>query len=398
MLTPDRPLSLQITGLVAVRLVFNTMHRMVYPFLAYFSAGLGVGLPAMAAALTLRSIAGMFSPFLASVADSRGRKTGMLLGVLVFTIGVGLVVFWPLYPVFALALVFTTVGNLVFIPSLQAYLGDRIPYQRRGLVIALTELSWSLGFILGVPAVGFLIARRGWLAPFPLLALLGLLSLVLLAWVMPRDPVRSGTPPGFLRNIAGVFSHPPALAGLLMVACYSAANEVINFIFGVWMGDTFGLVLAGLGALTIGIGVAEMSGESLVGALTDRLGKQRAMTIGLVLNCLAVLILPCTRYWLPGAVAALMLFFLSFEFTLVSGIPLMTEVLPSARATLMAAHMAFISLGRALGDVLAPLLFNQEWLPGIAANALAAVFFNVLAVFALSRVKLPNPEAHIDLP
>jgi predicted MFS family arabinose efflux permease len=185
-----------------------------------------------------------------------------------------------------------------------------------------------------------------------------------------------------------VFRHPPAVAGLVMVAAYSAANEVINFVFGVWVGDVFGLVLGGLGILAIGIGIAEMAGETLVGALTDRLGKHRAVAIGLGVNCLAALALPLTANWLPGAIGALMLFFLSFEFTLVSGIPLMTEVLPPARATLMAAHMAFISLGRALGDVMAPLLFSQAWLPGITANALMAVLFNLLAVAALSRVRL----------
>lgn len=391
MLTPDRPLRLQIPALIAVRLVFNTMLRMVYPFLNYFASGLGVSLPVMGVALTLRSLAGMFSPFLASVADSRGRKTGMLLGMLLFTTGIALVVFFPVYPVFALALVLTTVGNTVFIPSMQAYLGDRVQYERRGLVLALTELSWSFGFMIGVPVVGFLIARRGWLAPFPLLGLLGLLSLALLAWLLPRDPARPAAQPGFLRNIGRVLSYPPAVAGLLMVACYSTANEVINFVFGVWMGDAFGLILSALGALTFGIGLAELGGESLVGALTDRLGKQRSLSIGLGLNCLAALLLPLTAGWLPGAVAALMLFFLSFEFTVVSGIPLMTEVLPPARATLMAAHMASISLGRALGDILAPFLYNLDWLPGISANALAAVLFNVLAFLALTRVKISQP-------
>jgi predicted MFS family arabinose efflux permease len=315
----------------------------------------------------------------------------MLLGMLLFTTGVALVVFFPVYPVFALALVLTTVGNTVFIPSMQAYLGDRVQYERRGLVLALTELSWSFGFMIGVPVVGFLIARRGWLAPFPLLGLLGLLSLGLLAWLLPRDPARPAAQPGFLRNLGRVFSYPPAVAGLLMVACYSTANEVINFVFGVWMGDAFGLILSALGALTFGIGLAELGGESLVGALTDRLGKQRSLSIGLGLNCLATLLLPLTAGWLPGAVAALMLFFLSFEFTVVSGIPLMTEVLPPARATLMAAHMASISLGRALGDILAPFLYSLDWLPGISANALAAVLFNVLAFLALTRVKINQP-------
>lgn len=388
MLKSDRPLRLQIPALIFVRLIFNTMLRMVYPFLSYFSTGLGVNLTAMATSLTLRSVAGMFSPFLASIADSRGRKAGMLLGTVLFTFGVSLVVFWPVYPAFTLALVLTTVGNLVFIPSLQAYLGDQVPYQRRGFIIALTELSWSLGFIVGVPAVGFIIARRGWMAPFPLLTLLGLLSLALLFWMLPGDPARPASQAGFLHNIRRVFSYPPAMAGLLMVACYSTANEVVNFVFGVWMSDSFGLVLTALGTLTFGIGLAELGGESLVVALTDRLGKQRSLVIGLSINCLAGLALILVDGWLPGAIGALMLFFLSFEFTVVSGMPLMTEIMPVARATMMAAHIAFISLGRAIGDVLAPILFNQDLIPGIAAIALASVLFNLLAMYALSKIRV----------
>jgi len=91
-----------------------------------------------------------------------------------------------------------------------------------------------------------------------------------------------------------------------------------------------------------------------------------------------------------GAIIGLFLFYLTFEFTIVSGIPLMTEVLPSARATMMASHMALIAVGRSVGDLLAPALFTQTLLPGISANALAAVGFNLLALFALSRIKLPH--------
>ena len=61
---------------------------------------------------------------------------------------------------------------------MQAYLGDRVPYEKRGLPLALTELSWSLSFIIGVPLTGFLISKYGLTSPFPWLAGLGLLALI----------------------------------------------------------------------------------------------------------------------------------------------------------------------------------------------------------------------------
>lgn len=155
---PERVFWAQIAVLAAIRLVFNTAHRMVYPFLRVFAAGLGVDLNTMALAMSARSVSGMLGPFLATVADSRGRRTGMLLGLGLFVTGMLAPLIWPVFPAFVLLLILTTVGYMVFIPTMQAYLGDRVPYRQRGKVLGLTELSWSLSFMLGMPLVQVLIA------------------------------------------------------------------------------------------------------------------------------------------------------------------------------------------------------------------------------------------------
>jgi predicted MFS family arabinose efflux permease len=159
----------------------------------------------------------------------------------------------------------------------------------------------------------------------------------------------------------------------------SAANEVVNLVFGVWMEDAFGLKIAALGAASAVIGLSELSGESLVGVLVDRLGKPRAVGAGILLNCAAALALPLFGRTVPGALVGLFLFYLTFEFALVSAIPLMTEILPPARATLMALNVAGHSTGRALGSLLAPLVYTY----GIFASAGTALLFNLLGLFAL---------------
>ena len=141
------------------------MHRMVYPFLTVFSRGLGVDLTALSLALTFRSLSGTIGPLFATIGDSRGRKLTMMLGLGLFTAGTSVVVFWPTFPAFVAALVMTTLGKYIFDPPMQAYLGDRVPYARRGRVLAVTELGWSLSFIVGIPLMGFLISRWGWLSP-----------------------------------------------------------------------------------------------------------------------------------------------------------------------------------------------------------------------------------------
>ncbi len=387
-----RNLNFQVTVFVFVRVVITTTFRMIYPFLSIFAKGMGVDLRTFSYAVTTRSLMGLISPFFASVADSRGRKTGMLIGMIIYTIAISLVVIWPTFPAFFIALSLASIGYLIFIPSMQAYLGDRVPYEKRGRVLGITEFAWSLSAIIGIPVVGFIIAQNGWLAPFPLIVLLGALSFLLLSWMLPKDTAPKEGETGFLKNLGKVFSFPPAIAALAMAALYTAANETVTLVYGVWVEQSFALSIASLAATALAIGISEFGGEVLVTLFTDKIGKRRAIVIGLIGNCLAALALPLFGHWMVGAMISLFLFYLTFEFTLVSGIPLMTEILPSARATMMAAHMALIALGRSIGDLLAPSLYTQTVVPGISANALAAIGFNLLALFCLFRIKLPRPE------
>jgi predicted MFS family arabinose efflux permease len=385
-----RKLNFQVTIFVISRLIFNTFYRSIYPFLSVIANGLGVDLQTISYAITARSAIGVGGPFLASVADSKGRRAGMLVGTTIYTIAICLIVIWPTFPIFFLALSLAFIGYLIFVPSMQAYLGDQVPYEKRGRILGVTEFSWSLSAIIGVTLVGLIIAQHGWLAPFPLIALLGGLTFLVLMWMLPKDPARQAGVPGFWSNFRTVFTYPPAIAALFMAAFYTAANETVTLVYGVWVEHSFALSISSLGATALMIGIAELGGESLVTAFTDRIGKRRAIAMGLIGNCLASLALPFLGRWLAGAMVSLFLFYITFEFTIVSGIPLMSEILPSARATMLASHMSLLAIGRAVGDLIAPRLFTLAIMPGIGANAAAAILFNLLAFIALTRVKIPQ--------
>ncbi len=76
---------------------------------------------------------------------------------------------------------------------------------------------------------------------------------------------------------------------------------------------------------------------------------------------------------------ALFLFFLTFEFALVSSLPLMSELMPEARATLMAGISAAFASGRMVGALLGSQLFAI----GLGANVAVVVVGDVLAVLIL---------------
>jgi predicted MFS family arabinose efflux permease len=373
----------QLVLFTSIRAVFNTMHRMIYPFLGVFARGLGVNITDLSLALTARSVIGTFGPFVATVADRRGRKFGMLLGLGVFAGGVAVVVFWPTLLGLTIALIMSTMGKYIFDPGMQAYIGDRVPYERRGLAIAITEFGWSLAFIVGIPLMGFIIARNGWMAPFPLLMVLGALAFALLFFALPRDDHQPDPDATVFSNMRLVLMTVPALAGLSIGLWASAGNEVVNLIFGVWLEDAFALKIAALAGASAVIGLSELAGEGMVALFVDRIGKHRAVAMGLVANSGAALLLSVLGRTPTGALVGLFLFYITFEFTLVSLIPMMTEVLPEARATVMAFNVSALSLGRAIGAPLAPFLYHY----GFPIVTIGAVIFNIFALLALVRMQ-----------
>jgi predicted MFS family arabinose efflux permease len=383
-------LRFQLIIFMFLRTILNTMHRMVYPFLTVFARGLGVEITTLSYVVTARSFFGMFAPLFAPIADHRGRKFGILGGILLFTLGMGAVALRPNFVTFSLAVLLALLSKYLFDTSMQAYFGDRIPYERRGTALAVTEAAWSLAFIAGVPLMGLLIAGYGWDEPFRWLALLGLVMFAVIWRMMPREEtshttasLRTPPQPDSAKKIRAVLTHIPALAGVSIAVWASAANELVNLIFGVWLEDSFGLKIAALAGASAVIGLSELGGEGLVALTTDRLGKPRALMLGLTGNALASLLLPFIGQTELGALIGLFLFYITFEYVMVSHIPLMTEVMPEARATLLSFNLAGHSLGRMIGALLAAFIYKQF---GFFPVALTAILFNVLALLALGEL------------
>ena len=174
------------------------------------------------------------------------------------------------------------------------------------------------------------------------------------------------------------------MAGISIALWASAGNELVNLIFGVWLEDSFGLQIAALAGASAVIGLSELSGEGLVALLTDRIGKPRALALGLSANAVAAVLLAFIGRTEVGALIGLFLFYITFEFTLVSHIPMITELVPSARATSMAFNVTGHSLGRAIGALLAPFIYRQF---GFLFVALLTVVFNVFGLLALRKLQ-----------
>lgn len=370
---------LQLVVFTAIRVVLNTAHRMVYPFLAVFARGLGVEVGVISTLIANRAIFGSFSPFLFPFIEPRGRRFGMLLGIGCFVAAMAIVVASPTVTSLGAALILSLFGKAIFDPSLTAYIADKTPYSERGSAVAILEFAWSLSFILGIPAIGWLLAKSNWSTPFLLLGILGTAAFAYLLLTLPDTAKPASHIDGVFGNAKEILTSPVTLAAISIGLSVSAANEVVNIVFGLWLEDSFKLQIAALGAASAIIGLSELGGEGLVFLLVDRLGKVRASGLGVIANCLAALLLPIIGRTQAGALIGLFLFYITFEFTIVSIIPLISEVMPGARVTMLSFAGAAHSIGRAAAALLAPFLYEV----GFSYIIAAAIIFNILGLGAV---------------
>jgi predicted MFS family arabinose efflux permease len=290
-----------------------------------------------------------------------------------------LVGIWPIYVVLFIAILATGLSKIFLDPAQYAYVGDSVDFERRGAPMAIVEMSWSIAFLVGVPLVGLMIAAWGWQSPFPILAGLAMLGGVWLWRSLPSDRPSKSSQLSLRAAFNSILVRRSAMAVLGVSVLMAAGNEVVSIVYGLWFEDSFALSVVALGAASAVIGLAELSGEGLVAGLADRIGKKRSVGIGLLATALASLALPFLGATLPGAMLALFLLYLSFEFAIVASLPLMIEQTPNARSTLMATNIAAFSLGRIFGALAGGPLFAI----GLAANGVAGAILTLLALAVL---------------
>jgi len=378
------------------RFALNLQFRIVYPFLPAISRGLGVPLETASLLLVARALVGATSPLYGALADRHGRRALMLTGLVALVAGSLLVAVAPAFGVMLAAFALLGLCKASYDPAMQALVGDALPYEQRGRVLSLLELPWALAWLIGVPATGFLIAAFGWQSPFWLIAALGSASVLLTLWIIPPSrrgdahgpPAARSAPQSADRSLTPVrLSLPrwvtwPVIMALTVTFLLMLAIENVFVVYGAWLENQFGLSVTVLGVASIVISLAELTAEGGAAALVDRLGKRRAVLGGLLLTIAAYVVLPLVAGTLAGALGGVTLMFLAFEFSIVCMVPLVSELAPEARGTVLAFNVAAMAAARAVSALTAPRLWA---IGGLTLNASVSAAAAIVAALIMWR-------------
>jgi predicted MFS family arabinose efflux permease len=347
--------------------VLNAAVRLSYFFLPAITRGLGVPLSAGGTLVSIGSLMGLVAPLFGVLSDRSGGRRVMVFGSALFAIGAILTALLPWYGVALVTFGLMGLAKMAFDPAMQVFIGQRVPYERRGRALGLAELAWSLS-LLAMPLCGWLIDEASWRAPFLLLGAAGIPVWWLTRQALPPDAAGDreaadegldlkGALTALVGDVRRVWRDGQSRLALATTALIAFAQVNVVVVYGAWMEDGFGLSVTNLGAVTLVIGAAELTAELAVAFISDRFGKRRSVFVSVILLGLAYLALPRLTWSLAAALVGSAVMTLLFEFTIVGLLPLVSGMNAEARGTLMSLSWAAMSASRVVAALVGVALY-----------------------------------------
>jgi len=391
-------------------LIMSTMWALYYSFGVFFKPLLnefGWTKAMTSGAFSLASIMnGLLTVAVGGLTDKFGPR--MVMTVCGLFLGLGFMLMSQISNVFHLYLFY---GVLVgagmsgsFIPLTSTV--TRWFFKRRGLMTGIVAAGSGIGALIGPPVAGRLIPIYGWRISYLMLGSITLLTVVLSAQLIKRDPAQVGQMPYGENQIKPAGSNLRVEGLSLKEAIYSPKFWVFfttgfcygYCVFAIMVHITPHAIESGISVVRAAnilatIGGLAILGKVLLGRLGDIVGNRRTLILGFVLMSVALICL------VPAEIGSMLfliagIFGFAYGGIAVSHSPLVAELFGlRSHGLIFGVFAVSVSWGGAMGPLLTGYLFDVTNSYQMAFLLCAAISFIGLLFAALlkqSRQITPN--------
>jgi predicted MFS family arabinose efflux permease len=240
--------------------------------------------------------------------------------------------------------------------SVLAIVSDAIPYERRGTALGIVMGSFSVASVVGVPFSLFIAQVWDWHAPFMVLSVLSLATLVCIFYVMPSMRSHLGRKPSsWGESFLSVLQSKNQMRALLFLFCLVMGQFTIIPYVSPSLVANAGLPEQLLPWIYITGGVASFFASPLAGRISDLKGKHFVFRFGVLFSILPILwITHLSVSSVSWILFASVLFFISMSGRTVPAMALMTETThPLHRGSFMSLVSSVQHLSSAMASLLA---------------------------------------------
>ena len=295
-------------------IIIRTGSSMIWPFtINYVSDKLDVAMAMAAVLLTIRSLSSVVSSFVAGpIADSVGRKTVMILGILgyIFTY-LGMVAVNSMAG-FVLVMVFGGLVEPLFRVGVDAILVDLIPEEKRIDAYSVNRMAQNIGVAMGPGIGGALMATSYDLALFLAASAMSIFLLLLLVGV--RETIAEKVPLAESLNRTALFSgyqrvfrDQRFMQSTLLIITATMGFSMVWTLSATYTRDVLGISEAYYGWLPATNALMVITLQLLFTQFTKRFSLLRAMAIGCAVYVVSIASFSVAQnfWWIWGAFVVL---------------------------------------------------------------------------------------------
>jgi len=313
------------------------------------------------------------APLLTAATGRLPRKAALVALMVIFTVGNLACALAPNYAVLMAARVLTSLAHGTFFGIGAVVATNLVAADRKASAISIMFTGLTVATLLGVPAGAWLGLHFGWRATFWAVAAIGVLAMVVIATLVPKDDgQRSGTS---IREEARVLARPQVLLGLAAtVLGYAGVFAVFTYIQPM-LTRISGFGEGAVSPILLVFGVGMIAGNLVGGKLADR----RLLPTLVGSLALLALVLGAMTFALHQPVAAVLFTGLLGAAAFATVAPLQLRVLQQAggagESLASSFNIAAFNLGNAIGAWLGAAVIERG--PGLGAVPGAAALLTV---------------------
>jgi len=369
---------------------------LVVPLLPFFGSSLKAEAWQVALMFSAYSVGQFFAePFWGRLSDRIGRKPVLLITVAANAVGYLMLAFVPNIWLAIAVRLFTGLGA-GNVSTVQGYVADVTPPEKRAGRMGLIGAAFGAGFIAGPGLSGLLVqedmGRLGYQLPIFAACGLALLATLGVVFFLKESLVRSATLPErtpFLGGVRDAAADPVISRVILVTLIYMAGFSGMESTFGLWTGARYdwGAREVAFAFMTVGI-VSVICQTSMTGRLARRFGESRVLAAGCLLFGCGLM----GQIFSPGAwfvTIAMIIGGVGMAMTMPNISAMISRASPPDRqGAMLGLNMAASSSGRILGPIVAGAMFSglgHDW-----PLAVGAVLMIPAAMMAINAGRASN--------
>lgn len=236
------------------------------------------------------------SPILLVLTGEVERKKLTLISLIIFLIGNLITVFSPTYAVLFIGRIVSALSGSLLIILCLVMAPQIVEPKYRGRAIGIVSMGVSGSLVLGIP-IGLILGNAfGWRAPFILITILTILSIIGVYFLMDTVAAR---PPLPLKSLVTSLRNSKIFSAQLTTFLFLSGHTILYAYLTPFVKTTMGLDGIWISIVYLIFGIAAVSGGGIGGTFTDKYGTKPAILGCVIIFAITLFAIPYTTFSIP---------------------------------------------------------------------------------------------------